>query len=373
MFCQISQRIFSEFSATLDNAAIRRHIPLVGALELTYRCNQACCHCYCNLGVRDKKADDELTTAEVIRILDEAADAGCFWLLLTGGEVLLRGDFSDIYLHAVKKGMIVGVFTNGTLIDDRIAGLLAEFPPLVVDISIYGSRPLVHDAITRVKGSFESMMAGVARLKKRGVKLSLKTIAMTPNFQDLGNIHALVKDIGLQFHFDGLISPRIDGGRGPESYRLDVETMTGADIAEYDDPGNCEEVFDEFWNKKPEEPASCGAGVFGFNINPYGILSPCTMFKSFQYSLRAAGFRDSWARLVAEYDGKKKDFTPAECRDCSMVYLCPQCAAWSETETGRMNDRVDYLCNYAKRFEEAFFAKKGGREIWEKKRIKSPR
>ena len=359
MFCHISQRRFSEFSASLEGAAVRGRIPFMGAFDLTYRCNQACRHCYCNLGADDKRKLDELTTAEARRILDEAAEAGCLWLLLTGGEVLLRDDFPDIYLHAVKRGMIVEVFTNGTLIDDGIAGLFAEFPPFGIDISIYGSRPPLHDQITRVKGSFERTMGGIAKLGKRGVKFSLKTILMTLNYADLDGMRGLAKSLGVWFHFDALISPRTDGGAGPERCRLDIDRMAKLEF-DGEDSKICEELFDKFWNKRPAESEGCGAGVLAFNVNPYGNLSPCTMFTSFQYSLKAMKFRDAWARLVAEYESKRGSFTPAECRGCSMVYLCPQCAAWAETETGSLGKRIDYLCKYAKRFERDFFAKKGG-------------
>ena len=84
MFC-VGQRTFSDFSRSLDEAALERRLPYMCSLELTYRCNQACRHCYCNLPAADASRAKEMTTARVKRILDEAADAGCFWLLLTGG------------------------------------------------------------------------------------------------------------------------------------------------------------------------------------------------------------------------------------------------------------------------------------------------
>ena len=76
MFC-VAQRKFSELFSSIDTAAIERRLPYMGALELTYRCNQACCHCYCNLGVDHARKARELSTREIKRILDEAADAGC--------------------------------------------------------------------------------------------------------------------------------------------------------------------------------------------------------------------------------------------------------------------------------------------------------
>jgi MoaA/NifB/PqqE/SkfB family radical SAM enzyme len=93
MFCQVTQRTFSDLTCSIDTAAIERRLPYMCALELTYRCNQNCCHCYCNRGINDSRKADELSTQEIKMILDEAADAGCLWLLLTGGEVLVREDF----------------------------------------------------------------------------------------------------------------------------------------------------------------------------------------------------------------------------------------------------------------------------------------
>ena len=87
-------------------------------LEVTARCNNDCRHCYINLPAADKEAQRlELTLEEIDRIADEAADMGAFWCLITGGEPLLRKDFSDIYMCLKKKGILVSVFTNATLIN----------------------------------------------------------------------------------------------------------------------------------------------------------------------------------------------------------------------------------------------------------------
>jgi radical SAM protein with 4Fe4S-binding SPASM domain len=358
MFCPVAQRKFSDFSFSLDTAAIERRLPYMGALELTYRCNQSCCHCYCNLGSGDKRKSDELTTREIKGILDEIAEAGCLWLLLTGGEVLLREDFGEIYLHAVKKGMLIEVFTNATLIDETTAARFGEFPPLGIDISLYGSHASVHDAITRVAGSFDKAMAGIEWLKKYNVKFSLKTILMTLNYSDLADMRSLAARLEAKFRYDTLVCPRTDGGHSPVKYRLSAEMMAGFDIN--DDFDACEKIFNGFWNKSPQEDLTCGAGVFAFNINPYGDLSPCTMFRSFQYPLKELSFKESWGRLVREHDEKRKDFIPEACRSCSMLLICSNCPAWSEIESKRMGSKVGYICDYAKCLEKKYFEKKGG-------------
>ncbi len=353
MFCSVPQRKFSDLFLSIDKAAVERRLPYMGALELTYRCNQACCHCYCNLGVGDKRKGDELTAREIEKILDEAADAGCLWLLLTGGEVLLREDFGEIYLYALKKGMFVEVFTNATLINEAVASRFAEFPPLGLDISFYGSNPSVHDKISGVEGSFQRMLDGIEWLRKYKVKFSLKTILMTLNLADLADMRSLAKGLGAEFRYDTLICPRTDGGMSPVQYRLNSEQMAGLDLDE--DYASCEQIFNGFWNKKPEGFMSCGAGLFAFNINPYGILSPCTMFGSFQYSLRQTPFADSWKRLVADYDKRRNDFIPGECRSCSMLLICSNCPAWSEIEAKSLNKKVGYICEYAKTLERKYF------------------
>lgn len=366
MFCNIAQRSYSEFSTSLGAAAINGRMPYVGAFELTYRCNQACCHCYCNLNVNDRRKADELTTPEVKRILDEISDAGCLWLLLTGGEILVREDFPEIYLHALRRGMIAEVFTNGTLIDDTTARLLADYPPLGVDISIYGSTPALHDKITGVKGSFAKTMDGLERLRKHNIRFSLKTIIMTLNCDDLKRMQGLAETLGSRFHFDTLISPRTDGGMGPAGYRIDTDRMVAFDLDEEKDFKDIETVFDNFWKKGSKEIFNCGAGVFAFNINPYGSLSPCTMFSSFQYDLRTARFSDAWKKTVAECRTRQNELIPDECKSCDLLAICSRCAAWAETETKSLSKKVDYLCEYAKSLEKRYFEKKRRMENEEK-------
>src|SRR4051812_18231504 len=94
---------YAAFSGQLHRAAAAAHTPLNGSIEVTHRCPLTCAHCYNNLPMADSAAQRrELTTAEHFRIVDELADAGCLWLLYTGGEIFARRDFLDIYTHARK-------------------------------------------------------------------------------------------------------------------------------------------------------------------------------------------------------------------------------------------------------------------------------
>ena len=96
-------------------------VPYYGGFELTNRCNLRCVHCY--IGPARYSSDserNEMKKEKILALLDELRDAGCLHFLITGGEPLLRADFRDIYEHAKRIGMIVTVFTNGTLITREV-------------------------------------------------------------------------------------------------------------------------------------------------------------------------------------------------------------------------------------------------------------
>ena len=102
---QISLRQFGE---TLRRGEWGQRAPISGTFELTMRCNLDCVHCYGRLPVDDEQSQcRELCFSEVCALLDDAAQAGCLWLLFTGGEPLVRPDFVDIYTYAKEKGFLI--------------------------------------------------------------------------------------------------------------------------------------------------------------------------------------------------------------------------------------------------------------------------
>jgi len=108
----IPQVGYAQFAERLNKEILAKRIPVQGSLELTFRCNLRCVHCYCNLAASDREAvKNELTTGEIYHTLDQIAAAGCLWLLITCGEPLLRRDFQEIYAYAKKRGFVTTVIT----------------------------------------------------------------------------------------------------------------------------------------------------------------------------------------------------------------------------------------------------------------------
>src|SRR5215813_6510192 len=100
--------------------ALRLGIPLGAQLDLTYRCNERCVHCYL-----DHDDHGEMTLAEIKDLLDQLADAGVFLLTISGGEIFLRPDLFEILEHARKLLFSVKIKTNGILIRESQARQLA--------------------------------------------------------------------------------------------------------------------------------------------------------------------------------------------------------------------------------------------------------
>jgi MoaA/NifB/PqqE/SkfB family radical SAM enzyme len=101
----------SDLLMEMSAKAEKLNIPLSVQLDLTYRCNERCVHCYL-----DHHDHGEMTTAEIKHLLDEMAEAGVFILTLSGGEIFLRKDFFDLLEHARRLMFCVKLKTNAVLI-----------------------------------------------------------------------------------------------------------------------------------------------------------------------------------------------------------------------------------------------------------------
>lgn len=322
-----------------------KRYPLGCTLELTDRCNLACVHCYINRSAGDKAAQAaELTTAQILSILDTIADAGCLFLLLTGGEVLLRPDFAEIYRHARQRGMLVNIFTNGTLVTPEIADVLAESRPQAVEITLYGATAETHDAVTRVPGSFERCRRGIDLLLERRLPLSLKTVLLTINRHELAAMQALADQLGVEFRYDGMLWPRVDGGQQPYAYRLSVQEMLELDRADPQRQRDWDEVGERFSGLliRSDMVYTCGAGHRTYHIDSMGRMCICTMSRYPSFDLQSMGFQEAWERVGALRLQRRRMET--ECRTCKVGGLCSQCPGWSRAVHGDDETPVEYVC-----------------------------
>jgi radical SAM protein with 4Fe4S-binding SPASM domain len=344
---------YNEFFTELGRRMGTQRAPLFGIIELTERCNLSCQHCYIHDPTRDRELrSNELTTEEWFRVFDELAEAGCLWMTWTGGEILLRSDFVDLYRYAKSKGFLIVLFTNGTLLTSELIALFQEWYPQYVEITLYGMTADTYEEVTGVRGSFERCMRGIEGLVAAGIPLRLKSVAMTLNQHELQAMYHYADSLGIQFRHDSVLRQTFHG-KDISDLRLPPAQVAALDFVR---PGAAEQmataheltVTAEETNPlyDPERLYNCGAGFRSFHVDPYGRLTGCHMIRSPSYELRTSTFRAGWEGFLQEFRATRisKDFA---CLHCDLVGLCQRCPAFSELENGDPESVVDYACAVA--------------------------
>jgi len=261
-YSRMLQRAFNEAS------------PLNCQIEITYRCNHLCTFCY-----NSPTGDREMTTEQIFEALRKIADFGVLYVTLTGGEAMCHKDFFKIAAEVRRLGMALRIYSNGYLMaDKRVVEKIRALTPTEIEISIHGSKPETHDALTHIKGSFEKTWQAVENLVEAGLKINLKCPITRLNQNELFEIRDRGRRYGLRIQFDAVITPKDDGNKDPLALRADdelIERYWGEWYTELHDgtlPPRANHCASE-------GGANCGTARSGFTIDPYGNILPCVAFR----------------------------------------------------------------------------------------------
>jgi radical SAM protein with 4Fe4S-binding SPASM domain len=337
---------YNDFGSRLSRAGAPSRVPLSGSIEITFKCNLRCVHCY----IPDFSGRNEMTTAEVKRILSEAADEGCLWMLLTGGEVLTRSDFPEIYRHAKRCGFLLTVFSNGTLMDERMADLFAEYRPFGIEFTLYGLSDETYLKTTGFPGRFTRVRRAIELLLERNVPLSLKAVAMQPLSEEIEKMAAFCKTLGVRFRYDAIVHGRLDGSLAPTRARSTPERVVEHDAS---DKARLEDWL-KFYRQyvRPTQPSpyllSCGAGVNSFHVAPNGTLLSCEALALDGYDLRRGSFREGWYGIVGDVR-QRRAASFNVCAACELKAMCDRCPATALLETGSPDGWIPYYCEITHR------------------------
>ncbi|MGB8473351.1 MAG: radical SAM protein [Candidatus Acidiferrum sp.] len=345
---------YGDFTQLIHQRFNGKRAPLEVSIELTRRCPLECLHCYNNLPMSDHAARlQELTLEEHRRLLDELVEAGCLWLLYTGGEIFARKDFLEIYAEAKKRGFLITLFTNGTLVNERIADYLAAYRPFAIEITLYGATRETYEALTQIPGSYDRCMRGIRLLLERKLPLKLKTVPTTINRHEVFEMKRLAEDhFGVEFKFDSAINPRIDCSQSPLAVRLTPEQAVELDLA---DPKRTEDyrriAQEDLGGPARPVPATgqryqCGGGLGGCAIDPYGTMSICVISHQQGYNIREGSFREGWDGPLREIRSQSRTRSMI-CDRCQIQSLCSMCPANGELENGDPESPVEFLCQVA--------------------------
>jgi len=302
--------------------ALKLGTPLSVHLDVTYRCNERCVHCYL-----DHEDHGEMTTTQIKDLLDELAGAGVFFLTLSGGEILLRKDFFEILEYARKLTFCVKLKSNAIMIREEEAQRIRALGVESIQVSIYSHRPEVHDAITKVKGSFKRSLDAIRFLKSYGLKVIIANVLMTQNRQDYPGVRALAAEIGVACTLDPTITPKMDGDCSVLNLNVDRSALEQV-FRDQSLVGNVADFCAT--SPKPEgdelESLPCSAGHTSCYISPYGDVYPCVQFPLPSGNIRSQRFLDIWRNSTQLNDVRSirlRDLP--SCSKCVHGSACTRC------------------------------------------------
>ena len=330
----------------LHEKGVREGIPVSGTFELTQRCNFNCKMCY----VHDcTKKKDSLSTEDWLNLAQQAKEAGTIFLLLTGGEPLLRDDFEEIYTALVKMGFLVSINTNGSLLE-RYTELFDKLPPTRINISLYGADNSSYYKLCG-NNAFDNVLNSIKQMQKLGISLRLNTIFTPENISDYKKIIDISKKLNIPLKPTTYSYPPVRLGEKNMDYRFSPE-LASENIFHIDEY-RLEKTFHKNRMDKllalpcgPEEnKVRCRAGRASYWITADGIMRPCGMMPAPDSRPLVDGFQKAWNDIKSATDEIR---LPKECLSCKYSGICNVCAAMCKAETGEFNKVPQYICRMTK-------------------------
>ena len=272
----------------LNHKALGLGIPLSVHLDVTYRCNERCEHCYL-----EHNGKNELTTAEIRSILTQFAEAGVFFLTISGGEPLLRRDFFEIIEFARELSFNVKLKTNAVLVGENEARRFREAGVEQVQVSVYSHKPEIHDAITKLPGSLSRTLEGIRLMRAAGLKVTLANVLMRSNARDYAGVQALAAETGSHYTLDPTITPMLNGDSSVLGMLLPAEGLRTVfrgerlvgNVGEFcAPPGPIDDGI--------REGIPCSAGHTSCYVSPWGDVYPCVQFPLPCGNLRRQSFSE---------------------------------------------------------------------------------
>lgn len=344
--------------------------PVNGTFELTGRCNLGCKMCLVRvdaariaaLGLRERTAE------EWIHMAEQARDAGTLGLLLTGGEVLLRPDFCEIYEAISRMGFVLTVYTNATMVTDAVMRALEKSPPHEIGVTMYGASNETYAGMCGCPDGYDRFVDGVRRLSSLPSLFAMRTTIIQDNWKDLPAMRAFTKrEFGADktLSISRFIISAVRGGVAhPKACRLspaDNIALTQEGLVDYyrrvqSGEAPVQEPKEKLRMRRHSLPpegeylfSHCGAGRDQYTITWSGRMYACELLDRGYTEPFRDGFAAAWEALPAQYPSGR---AVAACAACEYAALCESCPAERLAETGDWFGVPEYACGEAKRLHE---------------------
>ena len=289
----------ARFAAASKAASMKRrkaedegeHIPPFLIASITSQCNLHCAGCYsrCNHATVDAAPVKQLTDGEWLHIFDEADELGISFILLAGGEPMLRRDI--IEAAGKKSNILFPIFTNGTFLDRQYVDLLDKCRNLLPVMSIEGEREIT-DA-RRGKGIYDQLIANMDELHRRGLIFGASVTVTTENLKEVSSRSFLqsLSDRGCKAVIFVEFVPVTEESRELAPGEAGREYLKN-EIARLREE-HPEMVYISFPGDEKSSGGCVAAGRGFFHINSHGGAEPCPFSPYSDINVRDSSLREA--------------------------------------------------------------------------------
>ncbi len=331
------------------------------AINLTRRCNLSCAHCYLDADALSHPTGDELTTAEICKLLDDIVSCGDgTMVVLTGGEPLLRRDLEDIVTHGSDLGLAMVVGSNGIMLTERRVASLQRAGLLGVGISVDSLQADKHDQFRGKPGSWAKTMAGIEQCRRQRLSFQLHFSVTDDNVDEITAMIEFASASGARVLNVFFL---ICTGRGSTFTDLSAERyerVLGELIdAQQDHPEliirpRCAPHFKRVaLQRRPDSLLNrisgnggdgCIAGTHYCRVTPEGAVTACPYIEEEVGNIRRQAFADIWTD-AHDFLRLRKAGLGGACGACEYCKLCGGCRARPVAAGGDLMD-ADPFCAY---------------------------
>ncbi len=348
------------FKEYILGKSAHKRVPAIGTFELTPRCNMNCRMCYIRMNEQEMAPmGRELTAEEWNRIFDEANNNGLLYLLLTGGEALLRPDFYDIYSHAYNAGAVMSVNSNGTLIGEKQVAFFESKPPEYINVTVYGPDDETYEKLCCNPNGFTQLKKAVSLLKEAKIRFYLNCSVTGLNREHLPKMIEFANGFGCDLNIASYMFPpvRKNPAFNPDKINIRLSAEECGEVFAYlntkKEPNKVKAMLEAIAKSQPIEDdnvcpdthVKCMAGKASFWMTWYGAMKPCAMMPD-EVSMDN-GFTDAWKKTVANTDAI---CVSAECEKCPSRAVCKTCAAINYAEEGDYSKTPRFMCKFTETY-----------------------
>lgn len=298
--------------------------PMSLLAELTHRCPLQCP--YCSNPLRLDPRTDELSTADWLRVLDEAAAMGVLQVHFSGGEPMARPDLPDLVRHAVSLGLYTNLITSGVLLNAKSLKALTDAGLDHVQLSFQDADTAEAERIGGMAGAQAKKLEAARLIKEDGLPLTLNFVIHRQNADRVPAMLDMADRLGArrveiahtQYYGWGLLNR--DALLPSRAQLEETEQTVAAARARFGSRLAIDFVTPDYYADQPK-PCMGGWGQRFLNIAPTGKVLPCHAAESIPGltfpSVRESSLQDIWqnAPLFTLYRGT--DWMPDPCRSCA--------------------------------------------------------